>query len=127
MLRNITFSMVETFKKNLRKDMARSFVAGSTIMDDLKLNSPKKSSLSKQNIPSISNLPSSGPERRKFFKAFKLGDKQMKVIQKAFGEEKITRSDVLQGLKECKNINILPYSIHSKCQLKALNYHQIVI
>jgi hypothetical protein len=109
MLSKITFSMVETFKKNLRKDMAKSFIPGSTLMDDLQLGSPLKKS-SKLNMSSISNLPSSGPSRRKFLKKFKLGDKQMKAIQKAFGDVKISKNDVMESLKESKSINILPYS-----------------
>ena len=112
MLSKITFSMVETFKKNLRKDMARSFVAGSTIMDDLNLSSPRK--INKVPGTSLSNLGSIDQPRRKNLKKFRLGDKQMKNLQKAFGEEKITKNDVINCLKESKHINILPYSIHSK-------------
>lgn len=42
MLSKITFSMVETFKRNLRKDMSRSFTRGSTILEDLNLSSPNQ-------------------------------------------------------------------------------------
>lgn len=115
MLSKITFSMVETFKKNLRKDMSRSFVAGSTIMDDLNIHSPKKSKQNAQGT-SLSNLGSVG--LKKGPRKFKLGDKQMKHIQKMFGEEKITKQEVIQSLKEAKHINILPYSQHSKNQFQ---------
>jgi hypothetical protein len=75
MLSKITFSMVETFKKNLRKDMASSFVAGSTIMDDLDLQSPKKgvmgTSLSRIKSPKL---------KKKIYKKFKLGEKQIKNL-----------------------------------------------
>lgn len=54
------------------------------------------------------------PAKKKMVKKFKLGDKQMKNLQKAFGDEKITKAEVISSIKEAKSINILPYTEHSK-------------
>lgn len=113
MLQGITFSMVETFKANLSKEMQADFEIKSGSLENLYAKSPHKVSRPTERM--------SDEHEAYAASKFKLGEKQMKILQKELDDKKLTKSDVLHAIIETKNLNVLPYTQHSEFKFPVSN------
>jgi hypothetical protein len=102
MLQGITFSMVDTFKANLAKEMKE-------MHEDFEHKVGSAEYLSNSPVK-VSRHENEGGLGLKL----KLGDKQMKILQKELDDKKLTKSDILEALTQTKHLNVLPYTLHSR-------------